>query len=321
MKIALIFPGQASQYVGMGKEFYDNYLEAKIVFDSANKILGYDLKKIIFEGPLELLTQTIYTQPAVFVTSVASYEVFNYQLSLPDLRSATTNSQLYFAAGHSLGEYSALYAAGVFDLSTGLNLVNKRAEFIHQASLKNPGTMAAIIGLSEEKLSELCKVASTFESPVEMVNFNSPGQIVISGTINGVNEVINLTKAANAKSILLKVSGAFHSSLMKPASELMLDELNKVTLLDAKIPVVTNCDAQPTSNTSEIKNKLVLQISSPVYWQKSIEYMLASGVDTFIEIGPGRVLSGMIKRISNSVRVMNVEDKKSLEETISNLKG
>ncbi len=306
-KIAIVFPGQASQYVGMGREFYETYSVAKDILDNSNETSGYDLKKIIFEGPIELLTQTLYTQPSVFVTSAMCFGVFLDHYPLPGG---------FSLAGHSLGEYSALYAAGVFDFQTGLSLVKKRAEFIAAASSKNPGTMAAVIGLDESKVDEICK-----ETGAEVVNFNSPGQLVIAGRRQAVTDAASKAKDRGAMKVVeLNVSGAFHSTLMKEASDNMSLELNKVELKTAKLPVFMNCDALPTTSSEEIRKKLVIQIDHPVLWEKTIKNMLSDGTDTFIEVGPGKVLAGLIKRIERKTKILNVEDKKSLEETIAQLR-
>ena len=309
MKIGLLFPGQGAQYVGMGKELYENYGEARDVFDKANAVLGFDLKKIVFEGPEETLRQTQYTQPAIFVTSVAAFKVFSTLFPL-------TEGQC-LCAGHSLGEYSALAAANVFTLEQGLGLVKARGEYIQKVSENNPGTMAAILGLDIPVVKELCAKASA-----EAVNFNSAGQIVIAGTAEAVQKAIVLAQEAGAtKAIPLSVSGPFHSSLMTPASEMMKEELAKTSLAAPRFPVITNCDAQLTTDAQSIAGKLTRQINSPVLWEDSVKLMIAQGTDTFIEIGPGRVLSGLMRRIDKTKRTMNIEDKKSLDKTIESLKS
>ena len=311
-KVGLLFPGQGSQYVGMGKEFTEKHTVAKEIFDQANEIIGYDLKKTIFEGPEEKLRETKVTQPAVFVTSIACLEILtmNYQLS-------TINC---LCAGHSLGEYTALVAAGVIDFITGLKLVKKRAEFIQEISQKKQGKMNAILGLNEEKIKEICSLAGSLtKGVVEAVNFNCPGQIVISGENEAVNYAVELAKKEGAKIVFLNVSGPFHSSLMKESAEKMAKELKKYQFNNAQIPVVTNCDAEITVSSIEFKEKLVKQIYSPVLWEKIIEKMLISGVNIFLEIGPGKVLSSLVKRINKEVKTFNVENEETLHFCMNQL--
>ncbi|HBU69373.1 MAG TPA: [acyl-carrier-protein] S-malonyltransferase [Elusimicrobia bacterium] len=306
-KIALVFPGQGAQAVGMAKELYDNFSQAKQVFDSANDVLGFDLKKIVFEGPEETLRQTQYTQPAIFAASMAAFNVFAGSFNISDAA----------AAGHSLGEYSAMAAAGVFNLNDGFKLVKARGEFIQAASQKNPGTMAAIIGLDNGKINEICKNSG---GVCEAVNFNSPGQIVIAGASEAVSKTVALaTEAGAAKAIVLNVSGPFHSSLMTPAADMMGEELRKYNFNNPKFPVYTNCDAKANSDASAIAGKLVRQINNPVLWEQIIRNMISEGYSVFIEIGPGRVLSGLLRRIDKGVKSLNIEDSKSLEKTIAEL--
>mgnify|MGYP001612728349 CR=1 FL=1 len=315
-KIALVFPGQASQYVGMGKEFYDKYPVAKETFDKANEILGYDLKKIIFEGPLEQLTLTKYTQPAVFVTAVACFKVFS---SLPFYISTFLPS---FTAGHSLGEYSALVASEVLSFEDALKLVNSRANFIQSACEKTKGTMLAILGAEKNEVSEICTEASNI-GVCQAVNFNAPGQIVISGEIAAIEKAKQIAKEKKIKAIPLAVSGAFHSSLMKEAAEKMKGELEKYAKVfkNPKFPVVSNCDAEITTDGSTISEKLVKQIASPVLWSDSINKIIAAGCETFIELGPKNVLSGMIKKISATAKTFNIENEATLNTTLEALKN
>ncbi|MBT9169092.1 MAG: Malonyl CoA-acyl carrier protein transacylase [Syntrophomonadaceae bacterium] len=305
-KIALVFPGQGSQYVGMGREFYEKYSIAKETFDAANEILGYDLKKIIFEGPLELLTQTIYTQPAVFVTSVACFKVFSSLFNL--------HSPLILSAGHSLGEYSALAAAEVLPFEELLKVVKARAQFIEAACQKTKGTMLAVIG-SENTLkaivSEICSEASA-NGVCEAVNFNAPGQIIISGDIVAIEKAKEISKSKKIRAMPLPVSGAFHSSLMKEAASNMKEELKKYKFRDPKFPVVTNCDAKITTTADEIPQKLSKQIDSPVLWDESIRRILSEGCETFVELGPKNVLTGMIKKIVPSAKTYNIENEITL---------
>lgn len=315
-KIALVFPGQAAQYVGMGKEFYDKYPAAKETFDKANGILGYDIKKIVFEGPLEQLTQTKYTQPAVFVTSIACFKVFTYQLI------NLSTCQLAFTAGHSLGEYSALVASEVLSYEDVLKLVNSRAEFIQSACEKTKGTMLAILGAEKNIVEEICAEAGK-TGICEAVNFNAPGQTVISGESAAIEKAKQLSKEKKIKAIPLAVSGAFHSSLMKEAAEKMREELKKYagTFKNPKFPIITNCDAEITTDASKISEKLIKQIASPVLWINSINKIISNGCETFVELGPKNVVSGMIKKISPKAKTFNIENEATLNTTLEALKN
>ncbi|OQW98724.1 MAG: [acyl-carrier-protein] S-malonyltransferase, partial [Elusimicrobia bacterium A5] len=310
-KIALVFPGQASQYVGMGKEFYEKEPVAKETFDKANEILGYDLKKIIFEGPLEQLTQTKYTQPAVFTTSIACFKVFTTLYSLLPTPC--------FSAGHSLGEYAALVSAEVLSFEDALKLVNSRANFIQSACEKTKGTMLAILGAEKNEVSEICAEASNI-GVCQAVNFNAPGQIVISGEIAAIEKAKEIAKSKKIKAIPIAVSGAFHSSLMKEASEKMAEELKKYVFRNPKFPVISNCDAEITTDGSRIPEKLVKQIASPVLWIDSINKIISNGCDTFVELGPKNIVSGMIKKISLTAKTFNIENEATLNSTLEALK-
>lgn len=307
-KILLTFPGQGSQSVGMGKEFYDKFPASKNIIDK----LDEELKNIIFSGPEESLKDTKYAQPAIFGVSVAIFEALKSSIDLSKFEIAT--------AGHSLGEYSALAVSGFFNFEDGLKMVKARGQFIGQASAENPGAMAAIIGMQKDAVIDVCKQASV-EGVCEPVNFNSPGQIVISGTTQAISKAVELAKANGAlKAVMLNVSGPFHSSLMKPASEKMKVELEKYNLLQPKYPIITNCDAQITNDASLIKEKSVKQICSPVLWDISITNAIADGFDTFIEIGPGRVLTGLMRRIDKTKKAMNIETVADLEKVVEGLK-
>ncbi|MCL2389363.1 MAG: ACP S-malonyltransferase [Elusimicrobia bacterium] len=310
MKIALLFPGQGSQYVGMGRELYDNSPAAKAIIDA----IPQELKTIIFEGPEETLKITKYTQPAIFTVSMAAYEALKEALN-----SANIKLEIIASAGHSLGEYSALCAAGFFDFKTGLDLVSARGQYIQQASEANPGTMAAILGLENNIVEDICKTASAV-GVCEAVNFNSPGQIVIAGTNEAVAKAMELaTQAKATKVVPLSVSGPFHSSLMNPAADMMKERLATAELSVPEFGVVTNCDATMTKDASVIKDKLVSQIKSSVKWEQSIKTLADSGAELFIEIGPGRVLSGLMRRIDKTKKVINIEDKASLEKAVQEL--
>jgi [acyl-carrier-protein] S-malonyltransferase len=314
-KIGLLFPGQGSQYVGMCKEFYEKYNSAKEFFKRADAILGYNLEKKIFEGPLEELSQTKITQPAIFTVSIICFNILLENYPLFD------NFEIY-AAGHSLGEYSALYSVKVFDFDTGLYLVKKRAEFISEASERNPGKMAAIIGLQFDKLKKICNNIKNF-GVIEMVNFNSPEQIVISGETKAIEAAVKLaTEEGAIKAIILNVSGPFHSSLMTYASELMAKELDKVVLNNTRNGfIVTNYDAEIVSDNNKIKQNLIKQINNPVLWEKSIRKIIAQNIDTFIEIGPNKILSSLLRRIDRNLRIFNIENTISLENTLKHLKS
>lgn len=311
-RIGFIFPGQGSQYVGMGKELYENYNEAKIIFDEANDVLAFDIKDIIFNGSEETLRQTQYTQPAIYTVSVAAYKVLSSNFNIDPLNC--------FCAGHSLGEYSALNAAEVFSFNEGLKLVKARGEFIQKASEKVEGKMAAIIGLDKIKVQEICRESSDC-GICEAVNYNSSEQIVIAGASDAINKAVDISKSAGAlKAVILNVSGPFHSSLMSMASDLLDEELIKYNFNNPKIPVITNCDSEITVDSGLIKEKLVKQIKSPVYWEDSIKKMINNGVEVFIEVGPQRVLSGLLRRIDKSKKILNIEDQKSLEKTLQEIK-
>lgn len=306
-KIMLMFPGQGSQYVGMGKDLYEKYPSAKNIID----MLGADLKKIMFEGSEEDLKNTQNAQPAIFAASMACFEVLK--------QSADLNKFEIITAGHSLGEYSAMCAAGIFNFQDGLSMVKARGGFIQKASEQNPGTMAAILGLDKDIVINICAQASQ-TGVCDAVNFNSPGQIVISGSAEAVQKAVQLAQAQGAsKAILLNVSGPFHSKLMTPASEMMKEELNKYEFNNPIYPVITNCDAQTTKDVSNIKEKLAKQINNSVKWDASILNAIADGAELFIEIGPQRVLSGLMRRIDKTKKVLNVEDLASLEKTLKEL--
>jgi len=305
-KIAYIFPGQGSQSVGMGKDLYDNYEEAKAVFNKADEILGRSISKICFEGPDEDLKQTINTQPAILTTSLAALAVLKSKLNVvPD-----------FLAGHSLGEYSALCAAGVISLDDTIKLIAKRAELMSQAK---GGVMAAVLGLSDADVEEDLKEANEV-GYVAVANYNCPGQVVITGEEDALRGAEELLMASGAKRVLrLAVSGAFHSEKMRSAGEEFAKYLEGFELNDAKIPVITNVDAQITTNATDFKLKMPQQIYSSVYWTQTIQKMLEEGVDTFIEIGPGKVLAGLNKKIVPEAKVYNVFDSASLEDCIQKL--
>jgi len=300
-KIAFIFPGQGSQFTGMGKDLYENFDNAKKLFDTFDEVAGRSISNLCFEGSDEDLKQTINSQPAILAASLAAYKVLIKETGLvPD-----------FVAGHSLGEYAALYAAGVVKAEELMKLVQKRGELMNNTP---PGSMAAVLGLSEEQINNVIEEAS-FEGIICAANYNTPEQTVISGEKKAIEKASELATRAGAKRFIpLAVSGAFHSPLMKPLSEKFTKYINDTNINDAVIPVVTNVDAKPTIDKAELSSKMIKQMYSSVYWNQSIAYMIEQGVDTFIEIGPGKVLSGMMRKINRNVKVYNICDTASLEK-------
>ena len=316
-KICYIFPGQGAQYVGMGKDLYDNSPEAKKIFDSAEEILPHlNIKKICFEGPLEELTLTANSQVAILVASIASLKAFMSLCSRKACFADSAISKASFAAtivlGLSLGELTALVAGEAIEFSDAVRLVRRRGELMEEASLKNPGKMASILGLSIEDLKEACK-----ESGAEIANLNCPGHIVLSGTKKAIESAMVIAKKKGAKKCIpLNVSGPFHSSLMKEAAELFRIELEKVKISIPKIPIVSNVTAGYEKTPSEIKENLVKQLYSPVLWEDSIRRIASDGCDIFFEIGPGKVLKGLLRRIDDGLKVFNIEKMEDMNNLI-----
>lgn len=308
MKIAFLFPGQGSQYVGMAKEFTENFEESRAVFETASSALGYDLAELCMHGPVEKLNLTENTQPAILAASIAILKPIEQR----GLFAGAT-------AGHSLGEYTAITAAGGIALKDSIALVQKRGRYMQEAVPAGTGLMAAILGLEREAVEKTCHEAAK-NGIVAPANYNSPGQIVIAGEKKAVEKAMELAKAAGAKKVIpLAVSVPSHCAMMKQAGERLAKELEKTTISDLRIPIVNNADAMFLRKASELRPSLIKQISSPLYWEDAIRNMAADGFDTFIEIGPGKVLSGLVKRIAKDAKVLNVEDMKSMDETLSAL--
>jgi [acyl-carrier-protein] S-malonyltransferase len=309
-KTAFIFPGQGSQTVGMGKEFAQKDEKVASFFKKADERLGFSLSTIIFEGPQETLTRTENAQPALLTMSIALFEKVKEAGFVPD-----------YVAGHSLGEYSALVAASVLSFEDAVYVVRKRGELMEEAVPAGEGTMAAVLGMDEPLLASIVAKAAKEVAPVQLANLNCPGQIVISGAKQGVEYAAKLAKEQGAKRVIpLEVSGPFHSSLMKPAADRLAQVLNEVRMHDSSIPIISNVTAQPMIKKEEIKEKLIEQLFSPVRWEQSVQTMIELGVDTFVEIGPGKVLSGLVKKINRNVRVYAIHDEDSLATTIAALK-
>ncbi|WP_341347521.1 ACP S-malonyltransferase [Paenibacillus sp. FSL H3-0469] len=302
-KIAFVFPGQGAQAVGMGKDIYEALPQSRAVFEKGDEVLGFPLSGLVFEGPDSELKQTVNTQPALVTASVAYLEALSGLKVTPD-----------YVAGHSLGEYSALVAAGVLSYEDAVRLVRLRGQFMEEAVPGGQGAMAAVLGADREGLTELCRSITAAGTPVELANVNCPGQIVVSGSVAGVGEVIQRVKEAGGKrAIPLEVSGPFHSSLMKGAAERLAAELDKVTFNAPAMPVVVNVTAAPVTDPEEIRKLLVEQVYSPVLWQDSVEWLIGAGVDTFVEIGSGSVLAGLIRKIDRNVKVVNINSLESVQ--------
>ncbi len=300
MSIAFIFPGQGSQYVGMGREIHAGYPEARETFEEASEVLGYDMKALCFEGPKTELNKTFRTQPSILTVSIATLRV----LERVGLKPAVV-------AGHSLGEYSALVAAGVISFHDALRLTEKRGHFMQNAVPEGKGLMAAILGLSREDVDSIClDVSSGYVSPA---NYNCPGQIVIAGERPAVEEAIQMAKERGARrAVPLAVSAPSHCALMIEASSQLAEELERIDFSPPRIPVVNNADAMFLNTTGSIKASLVKQLDSPLLWEDSVRNIIESGIRTFIEVGPGKVLSGLIRRIDGGVKTLNTDT--SLEE-------
>lgn len=302
-KIAFVFPGQGAQSVGMARDAYDRLPEAKALFEAADGALGFELTKLVFEGPAEELKQTANTQPALLTASLALLQAVQAKGVKPD-----------YAAGHSLGEYSALAAAGVLSFEDAVSIVRARGQFMEAAVPGGQGAMAAVLGAERAALTELCAEISSAGTVVEPANMNCPGQIVVSGSAEGVEALSARVKEIGAKrAIALEVSGPFHSSLMKEAAEKLGAKLADVTFNEAAVPVVANVSARPVNGSEAVRESLIAQVYSPVLWEDSVQWLIGEGVDTFVEIGPGSVLAGLIKKIDKTVRVFSVNSLESAD--------
>ncbi|PZX07970.1 [acyl-carrier-protein] S-malonyltransferase [Psychrobacillus insolitus] len=308
-KIAFIFPGQGSQSVGMGKQLIENDDKSNRFYQQADQVLGFSISDIMLNGPAEELTKTYHAQPALLTTS-----------SMISSKLIEAGITPHYTAGHSLGEYSALVASGVIRFEEAVLLVHQRGLFMNEAVPAGVGAMAAILGLERAALTAVTDAVTNTGETVQVANLNCPGQIVISGTAAGVQEASIQAKEAGAKrAIPLVVSGPFHSELMRPAAHKLDEAITSIDLQEAKIPVISNVTAGPVTESSVIKNLLVEQLYSPVRWEESVQKMIELGVTVFIECGPGKVLSGLVKKIDRSVTTYCVFDEESLQQVISDL--
>ncbi|WP_018922588.1 ACP S-malonyltransferase [Salsuginibacillus kocurii] len=306
-KTAFVFPGQGSQQVGMASDLAEHFETARRIVEQADEYLGYSLSSIMFQGPEDSLKQTENTQPALVTAGCAAFEVLKER-----------GVQFDFTAGHSLGEYAALVAAGSLTFQEAVEAVHARGKFMEEAVPSGQGAMAAVMGMERETLEEAVKAASTDGETAELANLNAPGQIVISGTAEGVKRAGEEAKAKGAKRVIpLNVSGPFHSSLMKPAADQLAQTLEQKTFKNAEVPVVSNVKAVGETDKDQIKEQLISQVVSPVLWEDSIRYLIDEGVDTFVEIGSGKVLSGLVRKIQRKgIEVHAVFDQESLEAFI-----
>ena len=308
-KVAYVFPGQGSQWAGMGRDLYHDFASAKAVFDRADEVLGFSLAKLCFEGPEDELRQTVNAQPAILTVSYACLEAA--------CKTSRNLPKPVFVAGHSLGEYTTLAVSGVLDFPTAVYLARERGRLMHEAGLKRPGSMAAVIGFDEALLAEVCRQTGTY-----IVNINCPGQLVISGDRENMAQAVELAKTKEAPRVIpLPVSDAFHTPLMQPAVDGMAEIVAKLFFRKPVIPIIANTSAQPLTTAEAVKDELLRQLCNCVQWQRSIEYMIDKGVSTFIEIGPGKVLTGLIKRINKGVKTINLGDSQAVRDLAHLLRG
>ena len=311
MKTAFVFPGQGSQKVGMLKDLYEAYPIVRERFAQADEALGYSISQLCFEGPDTELVKTANTQPAILTASVACYEILKEKGFTPDI-----------VGGHSLGEYSALVAAGVLDFKDAVYVVHKRGEYMQEAVPLGEGAMAAILALSREEVVCICAEVNDTVGSVQAVNFNCPGQIVIAGATKAVEVAAEKMKEAGAKrAVMLPVSAPFHSRLMEPAAKRLQEELDKIEVKDAQVPVVANITGEILTDGATIKAALVKQAAAPVLWEDCVATMVDFGVTRFVEVGPGKVLTGFTKKINKAMELANVEDESSLASAIAFLRG
>lgn len=305
--IAFVFPGQGSQYVGMGRDLYENYNEVREVIDLASKVLGYDVSRLCFYGPKEELDKTEKTQPCILTVSISINNVLLSKGIKPSL-----------VAGHSLGEYSAIVSAGAIDFEDAVRLTEQRGRLMQELVPEGKGLMAAIIGLDKREIQDICN--SLKSGYAEGANYNSPNQIVVAGERLAVLEVLEKAKERGAKkAVILSVSVPSHCRLMEPVSEKLKRILEGIDIKDANLPIVNNVEARFITKKEDIKLSLIKQLSSPLLWEDSIKNMISSGINTFVEVGPGKVLSNLIKRIDTGVKVLNVEDTKTLQDILNEL--
>jgi len=306
-RVAFVFPGQGSQYAGMGKELAESFPAAREVFEEADRALGFSISQLCFSGSEEALKLTENTQPALLTASVAAYRVLEQKGVCPD-----------YVAGHSLGEYSALVAAGALKFADAVRLVRKRGQYMQEAVPPGEGAMAAILGMRPGQVTEICRKAA--DGKVMPANLNSPEQTVISGHAAAVKSAVEQASAAGAKrAVVLPVSAPFHSELMRPAQERLQEDLRATEFSSLKIPLVTNVDASVITSGAEAREALIRQVTLPVRWEESIRELIEQGAATFVEVGPGRVLSGLLRQIDRSVHSLNVEDAKSLQSALDRL--